>query len=307
MRRSQNLGDACEAGDDAAYFVYRPLSNLPTPPPSSKDSRASSTTPDDGEPLKSMFLGPAIHLVNFIPSAASLATASIPRVQSMLTRADLPLETVALAVCILDSLDSKFARKWRLSCPLRCGLLRMSSKRHTLPPTLPRLDFTQQPQQFHIDSVSPELIVLAALVIAAKFTEDPQETTQYYCRAWGRDMWSHEQLNVTERLIMESLDYRILPLYDDECITDAMVDMQLAAQEPPGDLRQTTPPESIYGDDAQAFVPSHCRSKTMSTGKAILGFGNTLTPTDTPGAETSRATTPRPSGGRGDYFDQASA
>ena len=49
--------DLSEDADDAAYFTYRPLSNLPTPPPSSRDSRASSTTPEDGESVKPMYLG----------------------------------------------------------------------------------------------------------------------------------------------------------------------------------------------------------------------------------------------------------
>jgi hypothetical protein len=45
---------------DEAYFTYRPLSNLPTPPPSSRNSSAYQsprTGPDDGEPLKAKLLG----------------------------------------------------------------------------------------------------------------------------------------------------------------------------------------------------------------------------------------------------------
>ena len=128
-------------------------------------------------------------------------------------------------MCILDSLDSRFARTWRLSCPLRMGCLSTTSKRHTLPPT-PLVH-----QQLHIDSVNPEIIVLSALVIAAKFVEDPQESTHYYCASWGRSMWSAEQLNVTERCIMESLGYRIMPQYNEDVLADAMVDMQLAAHQ----------------------------------------------------------------------------
>lgn len=42
------------------YFAYRPLSNLPTPPPSSRNSSAAQsprTTLDDGEPLMPRFRG----------------------------------------------------------------------------------------------------------------------------------------------------------------------------------------------------------------------------------------------------------
>lgn len=192
----------------------------------------------------------------------------MPFVQAMLSRADLTMEMLALAVCILDSLDTKFARTWRLSCPLSCPLRPddLDSptliKRHSLPST-PR---DAPRRQLHIDSVRPELIILAALVIAAKFTQDPQQPPQFYRLAWGRGLWSNEQLNVTERCIMESLDYRILPLCDDDCLTDAMVDMQLAAElERSGSrwnlARQPTPPDSAASSDCE-FVPSHSRSKT---------------------------------------------
>ena len=43
-----------------SYFTYRPLSNLPTPPPSSRDSseaQPSQTALDDGEPLQPKFRG----------------------------------------------------------------------------------------------------------------------------------------------------------------------------------------------------------------------------------------------------------
>jgi hypothetical protein len=57
---------ACDIDDDdfdfEEYFAstYRPLSTLPTPPLSSKNSFSSQSTPsvaDDGEPLESALLG----------------------------------------------------------------------------------------------------------------------------------------------------------------------------------------------------------------------------------------------------------
>lgn len=311
MRRDSKKG--CNAYDDdenecrvEGYLTYRPLSNLPTPPPSSRNSSAAQSPRanlEDGEALNANFRGPAIHLVNLIPPSASLIPPSAPLVQAILTRANLPVETVALAVCILDSLDSKFARLWRLSCPLLTDYFSSSTKRHSLPSS----PSPYHQQQTHIDSVNPELIILAALVIAVKFTEDPQDATQYYCRAWGRGLWTHSQLNVTERCIMENLNYRILPLCNDECLTDAMVDMQLAAVQPSWTSREYTPPESISGGDEDLYVPSHTRSKTLGTGKAVLGLGLTLTPMDTPSAGAPRATTPRRNGHSGDYFSTVEA
>ncbi|PFH56215.1 hypothetical protein XA68_16893 [Ophiocordyceps unilateralis] len=294
MRRA-NRPAAIALGNDNAdedgrlrYLTYRPLSNLPTPPPTYKEpvlytaaAVAASASPvsdsqGDEELLQAKFRGrfspllarryrlalradgilsgPAIHLVNLIPSSASLATASVPLVQAMLSRADLPLETVALAVCVLDSLDSRFARAWRLCCPLLPDAV---PKRHTLP--------VFQPQMPHIDSVRPELIILAALVIAAKFTQDPQQPTQFYCFCWGNAMWSHSQLNATERCIMESLNYRIMPLCDEDYLADAMVDMQLAAcQRDFDDGREPSPPASVPGSDDDMFVPCHSPSGTVA-------------------------------------------
>ncbi|KAJ3493906.1 hypothetical protein NLG97_g4434 [Lecanicillium saksenae] len=319
MRKSK--GVAVE--DSTSYFTYRPLSNLPTPPPTARQPRSSTAiySNDDDEILPTVYradaasstrncinlqvspsLGPAIHLVNLIPTSASLATASTRLVQSMLGHASLSLETIALAVCILDSLDAKFGRKWRLTCPLRPGTesalpetmkrqVFSHAKRHSLP-VAPQPSRTRQPQ-LHIDSVQPEVIVLAALVIADKFTEDSEQTTQAYCTVWGRGLWSSEQLNATERSIMESLNYRIMPLCDEDCIADAMVDMQLAGQDHcRWDAAEPSPPHSDDGemlfageedldDDSRHetgfFVPGHSRSKTMmpasSMRSASVGFG----------------------------------
>jgi hypothetical protein len=316
MNRDMKMGNEPVMADNdkncrfEGYFTYRPLSNLPTPPPSSRNSSAAQsprTTLDDGEPLMPRFRGPAIHLVNLIPSSASLATASVPLVQAILSRANLPIETVALAVCILDSLDSRFARRWRLSCPLLSDYFSPTSKRHTLPPT----PIMPQRQQLHIDSVNPEIIILAALVIAVKFTEDPQDASQYYCKAWGHGMWSHQQLNATERCIMENLNYRIMPLCEEDCLTDAMVDMQLAAQQPDWELNEYMPMDSDEESDDSTninhYVPSHSRSKTLGSGSAVLGLGLSLTPVDTPTAEASQATTPQPSRLCNDYFNHFQA
>lgn len=226
----------------------------------------------------------------------------------MLSRANLPIETVALAVCILDSLDAKFARTWRLSCPLTgaattTATTSSSSKRHTMPPELLSASYHQRnrQQQLHIDAVRPELIVLAALVIAAKFTEDPQESAYYYCEVWGRGLWSTEQLNATEMCIMTKLEYRILPLYNnEELLTDAMVDMQLAARQRDWhyELRQPTPPEteSLGVESAghggvsedSFFVPAHSRSKTTAN---IQGFSSLSVTVE---ESTSPSTTPQP-------------
>lgn len=212
-----------------------------------------------------------MHLVNLIPPAASLITPSIPTVHEILERANLPLEQVALAVCILDSLDSKFARNWRLACPLApvdAPLLR----RHTLPAKL------------HIDTVRPEVVILAAMMIAVKFLEDIEENTQSYASRWGSDLWTCDQINVTERCIMENLGYRIMPLWNSELIDDALSDMKRAGWQAiaPAAAYTTNTNNNNNNNNRPAFGP-HQRS--MSSGFAIVGRGSQLTPSATPKTE----------------------
>ena len=302
---------------DEEYFsrTYQPLSNLPTPPPSSCNSWGTQTptsTLEEGDLLQSALLGelagpwrlppsllfppslrrsfiylkklhlltslsrrigPAIHLVNLIPAKASLASPSVAIVHDMLRRANLPVDTIALAVCILDSLNSKkFSLNWRLICPLvRSDAPSMRTKRHTLPaaPTLTN--------QLNIDCVNPEVMILSALIIAFKFLEDTcYEPTGYYSYAWGAEMWTDGQINVTERCIMESLDYRILPLWDSDLIRDAAADMERAGKQATLPLRPSLPRAGSSDDH-------HKRS--MSSGKAVYGRGLQLTPVETPKKE----------------------
>lgn len=267
---------------DEEYFTrtYRPLSNLPTPPPSSRDSSTAQSPKsllEDGGLLDSALLGPAVHLVNLIPPAASLAPPSVSLVHEMLFRADLPLETIALAVCILDSLSSRFSLNWRLLCPLaQRDPLDNASKRHTFsvsPAVGPRTTCSQ----LHIDCINPEVIILSSLVIAVKFLEDHQAPTRYHRLAWGDDMWTSEQINVTERCIMESLGYRILPLWNPVFIADAIDDMDRAG-------RQALSPLQC-GDQVPGPAPAPAHGRSVSSGgKAIFGLGQ-LTPVETPVSE----------------------
>ncbi|OTB06511.1 hypothetical protein M426DRAFT_111798 [Hypoxylon sp. CI-4A] len=260
---------------DDAYFrqFYKPLSNLPTPPPSSKNSSAVQSPrlgSEDVESTSQEFLGPAAHLARMLPPGASFMTPSIPTVQGILARAQLPMDIIALAVCILDSLNSRFSRSWRISFPLNKSEL--GPKRHTLP--------SGAVQAIHIDSVFPEIIILTALVVADKFVEDQQESTQYYCSLWGRDMWTCGQINFTERLIMESLQYRIMPLWEEKLIKQARHDIEMAR-------RELLNGGIEVGDENK--VVKH--GKSMSSGHAMVGLGLQLTPVETPKSEVAPSST----------------
>ena len=231
----------------------------------------------------SHFIGPAIHLVNLIPPAASLALPSVSLAHELLTRTSLKQDEIALAVCILDSLSSKFALNWRLRCPPSrhegsgATVEHQQPKRYTLPANTAAAAAVSQ---LHIDCVKPEVIVLAALIIATKFLEDSHASTQYYCSAWGNNLWTCEQINVTERIIMEDLNYRILPLWDERLIGDALSDMERAGRQ-----ALLLPPPPAAPAQSQSPFQKEQHKRCVSSGAALYGLGMQLTPAGTPPSE----------------------
>ncbi|CZR62298.1 uncharacterized protein PAC_12195 [Phialocephala subalpina] len=260
-----------------SYFTktYVPLSSLPTPPLSHSRNNSRQQSPEafsPGQVLDPELFGPAIHLTNLIPTSTSLTSATVPLVHSILTLSNLPLETIALAVSILDSLNTKFALQWRQGCPLQV---------HTLPPPFNDGEGTLETQ--HIDEVHPEIIVLAALVLAVKFLDDRQQSTKEYAEDWGRGIWSCQQINFTQRCLLENLGYRLVPLWQEDIILEALEDMERAGQQ--------HEPE-IYDDDDEDWEFENYRHRVLDTfaGKAVLGLGNQLTPVETPLSENIKGT-----------------
>jgi hypothetical protein len=276
-----------ESSEDDSYFykTYIPLSSLPTPPMSS-DSALPMRAPaleagGDLDPtllstnvfatspalshslnwsLTYYFSGPAIHLSNLIPSAASLMDPSVRLVHALLVRAELPLPTIALAAIILDSLNSRFALSWRRSCPLSAS---------SASPELPKS---------HIDSIRPELVILASLIISVKFLDDQENSTRLYSEDWGSARWTCEQINATEKCIMENLGYRILPLWNEELIGDALYDMERAGESAQGQNFQSN----------SAFLSKQIQnSRPMGSRKAARADGNQLTPALSPVIEST--------------------
>jgi hypothetical protein len=131
----------------------------------------------------------------------------------MLTRAALPTGMLALAACILDSLNSRFALSWRLGCPL-----------NTPSPS------SSPPPEPHIDNIPPELPVLAALILSSQFLDDLSSSTRTLTAAWGAGTWSCAQVNFTLRCLLENIGYGLLPLCEDSIIRDALRDMERAAR-----------------------------------------------------------------------------
>lgn len=260
MPAARSRSSSCASFDDSYFYQnYVPLSNLPTPPLGHSNS---TTRPSSllllfpNEPLAPALLGPAIHLTNLIPSSTSLITPSRTTVHAILTRADLPIEILALAACILDSLTSRFALTWRLGCPLNTP---------TAPPA--------PPQEPHIDNVHPEVLVLSALILGSQFLDDLSSCTQTYARDWGCSKWSCEQINFTQRCLLENIGYSLLPLCEESIIKYAVRDMERAAR------RWETAVYNSARDDHGSD------SKTESKGMAVSGPGAQITPAETPTLE----------------------
>jgi hypothetical protein len=117
---------------------------------------------------------------------------------------NLPLETIALAVCILDSLNSRFALQERKGCLL--------IKQH-MPCSFGNIGKRVVKTQ-HIDYIHAELILLSALILAAEFLDDARQTTKEYAEEWGEGLWTCDQINFIQRYLLENLGYSLLPLWE---------------------------------------------------------------------------------------------
>jgi hypothetical protein len=134
-------------------------------------------------------------------------------------------------------------------------------------------------EEQHIDSIHPELIILSALILAVKFLDDAQQTTKEYATDWGRGIWSCQQINFTQRCLLENLGYRILPLWDHDIILEALEDMEKAGQ-------QFSSPEyedhKIWEEESSFGLFLERKQGMSDDGKAVLGLGDQLTPVETP-------------------------
>ncbi|KAH8784772.1 hypothetical protein F5882DRAFT_428438 [Hyaloscypha sp. PMI_1271] len=273
---SRSQSSSLSSSFDESYFskTYVPLSSLPTPPLSSHSNTSTrqqspETIFSPGEVPDPELLGPAIHLTNLIPSSTSLITTSVPLVHAIITRANLPLETIALAVSILDSLNSRFALQWRKGCPL--------VTQH-MPCSFGNLD--ERVEEQHIDSILPELIVLSALILAVKFSDDAQQTTKEYAEEWGNGLWTCQQINFTQWCILENLGHRLLPLWKHSIILEALEDMERAGHQHIPEIYDAD--EDCDAATCFGSVRGLAHKRKSSDGKAVVGICEQLTPAETP-------------------------
>jgi hypothetical protein len=110
-------------------------------------------------------------------------------------------------------------------------------------------------------------------------------------------MWSCEQINYTQRIILSNLNYSLLPLWKESIILEALEDMERAGrQAEKAEQARTTntyPAEPKIWDsdwETETCFGSFDGQKSMSDGKAVLGVREQLTPAETPMVENIRGT-----------------
>ncbi|KAF3041867.1 hypothetical protein E8E12_002170 [Didymella heteroderae] len=171
------------------------LSHLPTPPPAKEHTtieRPTSATSDlhDFDPE---LQAQATHLANLVPLTASKIRPSVPGIRGFLERSCLPDGVVAFAACILDSLSCHFVATWR-------GTL--------LPSNYARdVQYFMETDTCHHVSVSPDVIVLAALSLAHGFFSDTRRSAHYWAVGMSRNQFTIQELEATKRSILYDMDY----------------------------------------------------------------------------------------------------
>lgn len=135
----------------------------------------------------------------------------MPAIREFLERSCLPDEVVAFAACILDALSYRFAATWRETL---------------LPSDYARdLKFFMETDTCHHASVSPDVLVLAALSLAHGFFSDTRRSAHYWAVGMSRNQFTIQELEATKRAILQDMDYGLCRITED--MMDSMLrDMQ---------------------------------------------------------------------------------
>ncbi|KAI9718604.1 MAG: hypothetical protein M1812_004055 [Candelaria pacifica] len=246
-RSSSRSSESCNP-----YFDnYVPLSNLPTPPLSAYDWPRDEAYLDlEKDSCGAHLAGPATHLSRLIPSAACLHDPSVLNIHSYLRQAKLPIETIALAACVLDSLSTRFAQLWRRECPTDVPDPPHDHNLLRIPTSTPCC----QPYAY----IEPEVIVLAALSLAVACLDDRHVSTRYWAQSIAKGNFTCGQINTTRRCILLDLNHQIQPLCSAQLIEETIEDMEqvtaslerLSRFRPKPHKESVTPPRSACNGTA---------------------------------------------------------
>ncbi|KAK7548677.1 hypothetical protein IWX49DRAFT_42820 [Phyllosticta citricarpa] len=213
------------------YANYEPLSNMPTPPqpapasPSAAQLARSPLRPNDD--LRGMSC--AAYLAKLTPSNASNRRPSTTTITAYLERTHLPLEVLGLAACILDALSMRFAKRWREALVSASGpdtaSLPVPAASLPSPPASP-VPVTTGPflGAAVASSAEPELLVLAALALAASYLDDSHVSLRHWAHHVSNCVFTARQMSATQRCLLADLDYD-LHSFTPEFVQDSIHDM----------------------------------------------------------------------------------
>ena len=192
----------------------------------------------------------ALHLAGLVPRNVAGHKSSVSVIHGFLERACLPVEIVAFAACVLDALSDEFASRWHDAF--------LPMKPSTLDYYL-GADCWQQP------TVSPDLIVLAALALAHGFIEDRGRSNAHWAKIEGAGMFDAKEVGKTKTCILEDIDYGLFRL-SEERVQQMAWEMQQATY-------FTTPRNSISFTDGEVKERRPRLSLSTGSGAAVWAYG----------------------------------
>ena len=131
----------------------------------------------------------------------------MPGICGFLEQSCLPDEVVAFGACILDGLSHRFPATWQES---------LSPSNYARD-----LKYFMETDTCHHASVSPDVLVLAALSLAHGFFNDTRRSAHYWAVGISRNQFTIQELEATKRSILQDMDYRLCR------ITEGMLDSML--------------------------------------------------------------------------------
>ncbi|KAF2194406.1 hypothetical protein K469DRAFT_686445 [Zopfia rhizophila CBS 207.26] len=244
---SRNRKDSIDSVELDTSFASTntPPCNLPTPPlvpearqflqfraaaaPIPSSSQSHFSDPSSSEYDEEQVIGLAAHasyLANAPSRYASRYKANPLIIHSFLLRSALPIETVALASCILASLSPSFAAAYRDACQASSGN-RPSSQSPTASSSFADAFLTFQPTQG--SSSNPDLLVLASLSLAFAFLDCRKAKPSYWSGFMSSGLYTEGQVCKASDCMLRDLGYRLYGF--EEPVRAAVEDMTKSGSE----------------------------------------------------------------------------
>jgi len=110
--------------------------------------------------------------------------------------------------------------------------------------------------------------------------DDAQVSTGWYVMEWGMGLWTCAQVNFCQTALMENIGWKLMPLWEEGIIAEALRDMNMAGRQ--FDPMIFNEEWEIVQGELDTISEEKLTLKGVSGGRAVLGFGNLMTPVDAP-------------------------